>query len=227
MTLNTELKRILLVEDEMAIAEHLTKFLHKENFSIEHLNSGKEVVESVKNSPPALIVLDIMLPHKDGITCCKEIRQFSDVPIIMLTAKVEEIERIIGLKAGADDYVCKPFSAEELTLRISGILRRLNIENETRSLTLNTDNYTIKYRQKINELTHVEFLLFNLLYNKPGRIYSREQIIELAYPITTEANNRAIDCHIKNIRKKLKTIGLEANVIESIYGAGYKFVPPE
>jgi len=221
------MSRILIVEDEVAIANHLTKFLNKDGYAVEHLDSGLEVVEKVKQNQPDLIILDLMLPHKDGVTCCKEIREFSDVPIIMLTAKAEEIERIIGLKAGADDYVCKPFSAVELTLRIEGMLRRLKQKSTSQHFSLNTDTYLISFENKTCELTHLEFLLFNLLYQKPGRIYSREQIIELAYPTSAETNDRAIDCHIKNIRKKFKTLGLVSNTIESVYGAGYRFIIPE
>jgi two-component system response regulator BaeR len=168
-----------------------------------------------------------MLPHKDGISCCKEIREFSDVPIIMLTAKAEEIERIIGLKAGADDYVCKPFSAVELLLRVQGMLRRVNKTGNEHSFFLDTDSFIIKFNKKEVQLTHLEFLSFNLLYQKPGRVYSREQIIELAYPHLTETNERAIDCHIKNIRKKIKTLSITNNVIESVYGAGYRYTAPD
>jgi len=216
----------MIVEDEIAIAEHLTKFLKKENYIVEHLPSGLNVVEKVRESPPALIVLDIMLPHKDGVTCCREIRQFSDVPIVMLTAKAEEIERIIGLKAGADDYVCKPFSATELILRIKAILMRSNKANHSNNLTLDTDNFTVQYKHHCCELSQIEFLLFNLLYQKPGRIYSRGQMVELAYPDNRDILDRAIDSHIKNVRKKIKSIGIKENVIDSVYGAGYRFLMP-
>lgn len=219
--------KILVVEDEVAIANHLIKFLEKDNFSVEHLDSGLDVVERVKHSQPDLIILDLMLPHKDGVSCCKEIREFSDVPIIMLTAKAEEIERIIGLKAGADDYVCKPFSAVELALRIQGMLRRVKKVARENLFYLDTERFVLQYNNKEVQLTHLEFLSFNLLYQKPGRVYSREQIIELAYPHLTETNERAIDCHIKNIRKKTKDLSPNCNVIESVYGAGYRYVTPD
>ncbi len=218
--------RILIVEDEMAIARHLTKFLEKNNYSVEHLDSGLEVVERVKLNQPDLIVLDLMLPHKDGVTCCKEIREFSDVPIIMLTAKAEEIERIIGLKAGADDYVCKPFSAMELILRIKAILNRSNKASHSNTLSLDTDNFTIQYKHHSCELSQIEFLLFNLLFQKPGRIYSRGQMVELAYPDDRDILDRAIDSHIKNVRRKLKSLKIKDNVIDSVYGAGYRFLMP-
>ncbi len=218
--------RILIVEDEIAIANHLTKFLNKNGYAVEHLDSGLEVVEKVKQNQPDLIVLDIMLPHKDGVTCCKEIRQFSDVPIVMLTAKVEEIARIIGLKAGADDYVCKPFSATELVLRIKAILMRSNKATHSNNLTLDTENFTVQYKQHCCELSQIEFLLFNLLYQKPGRIYSRGQMVELAYPDNRDILDRAIDSHIKNVRKKLKGLEIEENIIDSVYGAGYRFLTP-
>ncbi len=218
---------ILIVEDEDAIAEHLTKFLKKENYGVSHLDSGLDVVESVKNNAPDLILLDLMLPHKDGLTCCQEIRKFSDVPIIMLTAKAEEIERIIGLQAGADDYVCKPFSAVELILRIKTVLKRSYQTISTKHLHLDTENYFLHYKNNRCELSQIEFVLFNLLYQKPGRIYSRKEIFELAYPDDREIFDRAIDSQVKNLRKKIKNLNINETVIDSVYGAGYRYIALE
>jgi len=224
------MNKILVVEDEIAIAKHLSAFLTKEGYQVKTLHSGQHVIETVLSFSPDLIILDVMLPFKDGITCCQEIREFSEVPVLILTAKVEEIERVIGLQAGADDYVCKPFSAVELILRIKAILKRAgksNSTNSTNAIQLNSESYVIGFNNNHCELSHLEFVLFNLLYQKPGRIYARNQIIELVYPNSYEVHDRAIDSHIKNIRKKIKNLGIENTVIDAVYGAGYRYIPPE
>ncbi|NQZ20611.1 MAG: response regulator [Colwellia sp.] len=217
---------ILLVEDDLEIAENVLLFLDAQNYQTIHLSSGEHVVESVKRSPPDLILLDLMLPVKDGTQCCKEIREFSDVPIIMLTAKVEEIDRLIGLEAGADDYVCKPFSAMELILRIKAILKRTSKKPNTNIFSVNAENLKLSYQLKSTDLTHLEFSLFNLLYQQPERIYSRGQILDLAYPDMRDISDRTVDAHVKNIRKKIISLGIVDTVIESVYGAGYRYVMP-
>jgi two-component system response regulator BaeR len=221
------MKKILVVEDELAIAKHIAAFLKKDNYNVKLLHSGQFVTDTVKSFVPDLVILDVMLPDKDGITCCKQIREFSDVPVMILTAKVEEIERVIGLQAGADDYVCKPFSAVELMLRIKAILKRSNKPVSTGVISLNTESYVLTYQNNQCELSHLEFVLFNLLYQKPGRIYARNQIIDLVYPNSYEVHDRAIDSHIKNIRKKIKSLGIDSTVIDAVYGAGYRYLIPE
>jgi len=218
---------ILLVEDDHEIAENVLLFLGAQNYQTVHLTSGEHVVELVKSDPPDLILLDLMLPVKEGTQCCKEIRSFSDVPIIMLTAKVEEIDRLIGLEAGADDYVCKPFSAMELMLRIKAILKRTNKKPIDSVLRLNTDTLKLTYQLNSTDLTHLEFSLFNLLYQQPERIYSRGQILDLAYPDMRDISDRTVDAHVKNIRKKITSLGVTDTVIESVYGAGYRLIMPE
>ncbi len=218
------MSKILLVEDDIEIAEHLNVFLNNSGFNVIHHTSGEKVVEAVKVDQPDLVLLDIMLPIKDGTTCCQEIRKFSDIPIIMITAKAEEIDRLIGLEAGADDYVCKPFSAMELILRIKAILRRTLKKVPTDSLILNRETFKISYQGKTVELTHLEFNLFNLLYSNPERIYSRSQILDLAYPDMRNISDRTIDSHVRNIRKKTLIFNLQDSIIESVYGAGYRYV---
>ncbi|QYJ97005.1 response regulator [Shewanella alkalitolerans] len=218
---------ILLVEDDRDIAENVEMFLAASDFETKHLDTGERVVETVKAREPALILLDLMLPIKDGLTCCREIREFSDVPIIMLTAKIEEVDRLVGLESGADDYVCKPFSAVELILRIKAILRRTMKSKPSPNLTLDKVRLKIAYHDKVVELTHLEFNLFSLLYDQPGRIYSRQQILDLAYPDMRDISDRAIDSHVKNIRKKGKQLGLAQPIIDSVYGVGYRFTQPE
>ena len=221
--------KVLIVEDEREIAAQVSKYIVREGYKSIVLNSGEMVIETVKNELPDIIILDVMLPVKDGVACCKEIREFSDTPIIMLTARKTENDRIIGLQAGVDDYVCKPFSAKELMLRIKAVLKRSGIVNEAVStgLQLDKNGYLLKYNDKEVKLTNLEFSLLNLLSQKPGRIFSREQIIEFAYNNDRDISDRAIDSHIKNIRKKIRAINIEQNVIETIYGAGFRFVPFE
>jgi len=218
---------ILLVEDDLELAESVLLFLDAQNYQPIHLSSGEDVVETVRQKTPDLVLLDLMLPVKNGTECCKEIREFSDVPIIMLTAKVEEIDRLIGLEAGADDYVCKPFSVVELMLRIKAILRRTNKKPTPSLFSVNTETLKLSYHHKSISLTYLEFSLFNLLYQQPERIYSRGQILDLAYPDMRDITDRTVDVHVKNIRNKIKSLGLIDTVIESVYGAGYRFIIPE
>lgn len=220
------MSHILLVEDDREIAENVLLFLDAQNYNTTHLTTGEFVVDAVQKGQPDLILLDLMLPVKSGTECCKEIRSFSDVPIIMLTAKVEEIDRLVGLEAGADDYVCKPFSAMELMLRIKAILKRTNKKPIEGVLKLNADTLKLTYQLKSTDLTHLEFSLFNLLYQQPERIYSRGQILDLAYPDMRDISDRTVDAHVKNIRKKINSLGIVDTVIESVYGAGYRLIMP-
>lgn len=215
---------ILIVEDDVEIAENVILFLQANEFETQHLNSGEHVISSVRQKEPDLILLDLMLPVIDGMTCCKKIRGFSEVPIIMMTAKVEEINRLVGLEAGADDYVCKPFSAAELVLRIKAILRRTQFRKPQTRFRLNKETFQIFYNEKMIELTSVEFSLFALLNNRPGQIYSRNQIMDLAYADMRDISDRTIDSHVKNIRKKIKNIGINNTVLDSVYGAGYRYI---
>lgn len=215
---------ILIVEDDVEIAENVILFLQANEFETQHLNSGEHVISSVRQKEPDLILLDLMLPVIDGMTCCKKIRGFSEVPIIMMTAKVEEINRLVGLEAGADDYVCKPFSAAELVLRIKAILRRTQFRKPQTGVRLNKETFQIFYNEKMIELTSVEFSLFALLNNRPGQIYSRNQIMDLAYADMRDISDRTIDSHVKNIRKKIKNIGINNTVLDSVYGAGYRYI---
>jgi two-component system response regulator BaeR len=219
------MSKILIVEDEITISQPLEIFLKSRKFQVKILDSGLNVINTVKETLPDLIILDLMLPYKDGITCCKEIRGFSEVPIIILTAKGEEIDRLIGLNAGADDYVCKPFSLAELALRIKAILKRSNAQDPHNGLELNTATSILSFNRNNCELTSRELSLFSLLYSRPGRIYSREQIIEIAYPHLHEIFDRTIDSHVRNIRRKIELLGVDETLIDSVYGSGYRYNP--
>ncbi len=219
------MKKVLIIEDEVEISKHMAKFLTAASYDCHFCYRGKGAVELVKSTTPDLIFLDIMLPEVDGIEICRQVRKFSDVPIIMVTAKTEEIDRIHGLEVGADDYLCKPFSLPEMVLRANAMFRRARVYTDD-SFTVNKLTFEIKYSSKIIVLTALEFSLFNLLYSSPERIYSRNQIMDLAYPDIRDTSDRAIDSHVKKIRKKFKTQQIEENIIESVYGAGYRFVNP-
>ena len=218
--------KVLIVEDESMIAAQVAKYITREGYQPIILNSGEKVIETVKAQLPDIIILDVMLPVKDGVSCCKDIREFSDTPIIMLTARKTENDRVIGLQAGVDDYVCKPFSAKELMLRIKVILKRSGISNtvDNSGFALDKNGFLLKYQNNEVKLTNLEFSLLKLLMHMPGRIYSRDQILELAYNNNRDISDRAIDSHIKNIRKKIRKINIEQNVIETIYGAGFRYI---
>ena len=215
--------KVLIVEDESDIATLVEQFFQANQFATTIVDDGAEVLNAVEIFAPDIIILDITLPNKSGVQCCQEIRRTSDVPIIMLTAQTQEADRIKGLRVGADDYVCKPFSAPELVLRAQNILKRVAAPTpQSNNWFVEKVSKTVKYKDTDIDLTIYEFGIFYLLFTSPGRIYSREQIIEFAFE-NKDVNDRAIDSHIKNIRKRIKASGLEDTVIESVYGAGYRF----
>jgi len=217
------LAKILIIEDDVDIAKLVAGFFHAANFSTYIVHSGGLAIQAVKEHQPDLIILDIMLPVKDGIACCTEIRAFSDVPIIMLTAKTAEQDRLAGLSIGVDDYVCKPFSAPELVMRAQNILKRASGKLSNDGWKVNADMQTVSLNNADISLTKYEFSLFNLLYQSPGRVYSREQLLEFAFADHRDTSDRAIDNHVKNIRKQLKNAGVSQVVVESVYGLGYRF----
>ena len=220
-------QKILIVEDEENIAEVLIAYAKQQDYETEHFNSGKGVVSFVKQNAVDLILLDLMLPDVDGIELCKQIRAFSSVPIIMLTAKSEEIDRLLGLEIGADDYICKPFSPKEVIARIKAVLRRTcqtktNIINHN-NFQLHKDDYEARLNGKSIGFTAVEFKIFLLFISHVGRVFTREDIINNVYSDTTDISDRNIDTHIKNIRKKINDIQAGLNPIAAVYSVGYKF----
>jgi len=219
------MSRVLIIEDEENLAQIMQDYLLRENIESKIIHDGENAVEEFKQFDADVILLDIMLPNKDGISICKEIRQSSDTPIIMTTARVDEIDRIIGLEIGADDYVCKPYSPRELVARVKVQLRRKNkttiIGDE--NIELNEDYLTVNLAGKSIELTFVEFNLLNKLFNANGRIFNRDQLMDSIYTDGRIVSDRTIDSHIKKIRKKLKTLDPSKEFVHSIYGCGYKF----
>jgi two-component system response regulator BaeR len=221
---------ILVVEDEPKIAQILVDYLQREGFKVTVLDEGMHAVEKVKSLKPTFLILDLMLPGKDGLAICREVRQFSNLPIMMLTAKVDEIDRLVGLELGADDYVCKPFSPREVVARIRTILRRVEAKVETPTenqlkygeVTLSLDRFECTVGDQRIDLTPVEFKILQGFMSRPGHVFSRDRLMDLAYADERVVSDRTIDTHVKNLRRKLAQ-GLDSKeVIHSIYGVGYK-----
>lgn len=221
---------ILLIEDETAIAEIVVDYLLREGFKCLHQTSGSNCVEIIKQQHIDLVLLDVMLPGEDGFEICKTIRKYLSTPIIMLTARVEEIDRLIGLELGADDYICKPFSPREVVARVKAILRRgipahpessTAITSSSKLFDINADSLTVRISGKKIDFTISEFKLFSALASRPGKIWSREQLLNV---FAGEKNvfDRTIDSHIKNIRKKIQAVINDREFIESVYGVGYR-----
>ncbi|MEP2533349.1 response regulator [Shimia sp.] len=215
---------ILIVEDEPDLADVIRDYLTQANMDADILSDGTSAVETILRTRPDLVVLDVMLPGKDGLTICREVRAQSDVPIIMETARVEEIDRLLGLELGADDYLCKPFSPRELVARIKAILRRAAPSAApTKGLVLDSEKWRATLNATSLDLTRREFQLLEALHNRPGRVFSRGQLLDLVFPDDSDVFDRTIDSHIKNIRTKVKAVAPEANLIRSVYGVGYAF----
>lgn len=224
--------RILIVEDEEKLAKLEADYLQNAGFATDSLAHGDAVVPWVKEHHPDLILLDLMLPGRDGLSICREIRSFSSTPIIMITARIEEIDRLLGLEMGADDYICKPFSPREMVARVKAVLRRLQAQTPdilTSALKLKLDPHSFRVLaegQEI-ELTTVEFQLLQALHQQPGRIFSRSKLMDLIYQDQRIVSDRTIDSHIKKLRKKLTDLLPDQELIHSVYGAGYRYDPQD
>lgn len=216
---------VLIVEDEEKLARLLADYLEQSGYQVACLGDGDLVLPWVRAHSPDLVLLDLMLPNRDGLSICREIRSFSELPIIMITARVEEIDRLLGLELGADDYVCKPFSPREVVARVRSVLRRTGPQQPAPVTGLLLDGQ--RYRASLNgrdlDLTAVEFNLLQLLYSAPGRIYSRSQLMDRIYPDERVVSDRTIDSHIKKLRKKIAAVAPDEELIHSLYGVGYKF----
>ena len=219
---------VLIVEDEKRLSGVLSDYLHQAGYETECLYEGTGAVARIKNERPGLVLLDLMLPGQDGLEICKEVRRFSDVPIIMLTARVEEIDRLLGLELGADDYICKPFSPREVVARVKAVLRRSGsgaMPGEE-ILTLDNERYVATLNGQELDLTAVEFQLLRILYEKVGRIYTRDQLMDNIYTDRRIVCDRTIDSHIKKLRKKIAAVAPDIELIRSVYGVGYKYENP-
>ena len=220
-------KTVLIVEDEKKLANILIEYLQKDGFQTKHIAIGSEVIPWVKRHNPDLILLDLMLPEMNGKQICQEIRTFSSIPIIMVTAMVEEIDRLIGLELGAEDYICKPFSPKEVTARVKAVLRRSDpdyIKNsQSRGFEVNQDQYSITLAGQKLDLTPVEFRLLSMFIEYPNRVYNRDQILNNVFDDGRIVLDRTVDTHIKNLRQKLQAVNAKSDYIRSIYGIGYSF----
>lgn len=214
---------ILIIEDEQRIADLLADYLKASDYKTAHLNTGVGAVEYIKEHHPDLILLDIMLPGVDGLEICKQVRQSSQVPIIMISARVEELDRILGLDIGADDYICKPFSPREVVARVKAVLRRHYEMQTPTDWILDENRSQVQYMDQAVALTSVEFSLFQVLFQHPGQIFSRSQLMGRIYQDGRIVSDRTVDSHIKKLRQKLHQAWPEAEVIHSVYGIGYKF----
>jgi two-component system response regulator BaeR len=222
---------ILVVEDDAAIADMLTNYLHMHGFSTTVCVDGLEAVQLVRTLQPALMVLDLMLPGQDGIAVCEQVRAFSHLPIIMVTARVDEIDHLLGLETGADDYVCKPFSPREVVVRIKTLLRRAQgslatpttpVAPEHPGLEIRDASLTVAWRGHALPLTAVEFRLLRLMLARPERVFSRAELLDHVHEDLRDVSDRAIDSHIKNIRRKLEAAQVQGQAIVSVYRVGYR-----
>jgi two-component system response regulator BaeR len=219
---------ILIVEDEPKIAALLADYLKSQGgYRTEWIERGDEAVAGSREFSPDLVLLDLMLPGLDGIEVCKRLRAESAVPIIMITARVEEIDRLLGLELGADDYICKPFSPREVVARVKAVLRRSDSGFAPHGAGLHIDQeaHIARYKDKKLPLTPVEFALLNTLAGQPSRVFSRDQLMNKMYSDYRVVSDRAVDTHIKNLRKKLHQAADGREMIESVYGLGYRFSP--
>lgn len=215
---------ILVVEDEPKLAALLRDYLQAAGHRVTCLDDGLAVVSAVRAAEPQLILLDIMLPGRDGLDICRELRSFSEVPIMLITARVEEVDRLLGLDLGADDYICKPFSPREVMARVRAILRR-RPPQASGGLQLDAATYRASYAGVELDLTPVEFRLLHCLAATPGRVYSRDQLMNRLYDDHRVVTDRTVDSHVKNLRRKLELVAPGQELIHSIYGVGYKLEP--
>lgn len=218
---------VLVVEDDPKIAALLRDYLGAAGYRVEHLDDGSLVEPFVRRHDPDLILLDLRLPGKDGIEVCQALRRFSAVPLIMVTAMVEEVDRLIGLELGADDYVCKPFSPREVVARVKAQLRRVELARHgvagTRGpFTVDEAAMRVELRGQVLDLTPSEFRLLSAMIGQPGRVFSRAQLLDAAQSEVRDSIDRVVDTHIKNMRRKLETIDPGRAYIRSVYGVGYK-----
>lgn len=221
-------QRIMVVDDDPHINELVKLYLEKEGYKVEcHLN-GIDCLKSFQGNPPHLIILDIMLPGLDGWDVCKEIRKTSDIPIIMLTAKGETFDKVLGLELGADDYIVKPFDPKELVARVKAVLRRTNPVKgsdekiEYPNLSVNLSNYSVTYKGRTLELPPKELELLYFLAAHPNKVFTREQLLEQVWGFDYYGDSRTVDVHIKRLREKLQD-SENSWQIKTVWGVGYKF----
>lgn len=221
-------RRVMVVEDDAKIAQVLVDYLRNDGFLAEAVADGAVALESLKRAVPAALVLDLMLPGLDGLALCREVRRFSDVPILMLTARVDEVDRLLGLDSGADDYVCKPFSPREVMARVRALVRRAEGRLTGAEVPWHIDDEALRihWRGQVVPLTPLEFRMLRPLLMHPGRVYSRAQLLDTVHSDWRDVSDRAVDSHVKNMRRKLLAIDPAFDGLSSVYGVGYRFDAP-
>ena len=220
---------VFIIEDEERIVDLLRDYLLKSGYEVFTEKKGDNAVEKILLEKPDLILLDIMLPGKDGITILKELREFSDIPVIMITARIDEIDRLIGLNSGADDYICKPFSPREVVARVKSLLRRTKGSFHDKKIKINdivldTSRRVLIISENEVAVTPTEFNILKVMLPHPERVFSRSELLEKAMGYDYEGYDRAIDSHMKNLRKKIEKVVPGRIVIDSVYGTGYRFL---
>ena len=220
--------KILVVEDDPKISDLLLNYLNANGYESTAYYDGLQALQYVKEQTPDAIIMDWMLPGLDGIQLCKEIREFSDVPILMLTARIDELDRLLGLDTGADDYVCKPFAPREVIARIRALLRRSEgkVKTNIKPWVIDEPSSRISWNGEWLPLTRIEFTMLRLLLSRPGRVFSRNHLLNSIHESQKDISDRAIDTHIKKLRKKLQTLESRNEYIASVYGLGYRFDYP-
>ncbi len=217
--------KILIVEDEAKIASLLSDYLEKiGGYQTHWVGRGDEAMAVFEEVSPDLVLLDLMLPGMDGLEVCKAIRTKSQVPVIMVTALVEEIDRLLGLELGADDYICKPFSPREVVARVKAVLRRAGSAGATSlsGLQIDEKSHSAIFNNRQLKLSPVEFALLSRLAASPGQVFSRDQLMSSIYSDYRIVSDRTVDTHVKNLRRKLTEANPGTDLIESVYGVGYR-----
>ena len=236
---------ILVVEDEPRLARLVADYLKAAGYDTRIVDNGLDVMPAVRERAPALVLLDLMLPGQDGLAVCRELRAHGDTPVIMLTARVEEVDRLIGLESGADDYICKPFSPREVVARVRTVLRRWRAvppsaggaaapaalpgpaaARPAARLQIDLDSHRARFDGQALDLTPVELRLLAALAAAPGRVFSRDQLLDRLHDDQRALSDRTVDSHVKNLRRKLEQVSPGVEPIRSIYGVGYRFEPP-
>jgi two-component system response regulator BaeR len=214
---------IYIVEDEPELAALVADYAHAAGYAPTVFADGGQALDAIRARAPALVVLDLMLPGLDGLSVCRAVRAFSEVPIVMVTARVDEIDRLLGLEAGADDYLCKPFSPRELMARIKAILRRAGASAQPQPVCVDQDARRIAIHGRTLELTPTEFAILAAMARRPDQVFSRAQLLDAARSDNADVLDRAIDSHVKNLRRKIEAVVPGLDAIHSIYGLGYRF----
>ena len=215
------MSQILLVEDEPKLAALVGDYLRAGDHRVDHLDDGLAVIPAIRQGQYDLILLDLMLPGRDGLDICRELRGFSQMPLIMMTARVDEIDRLLGLELGADDYICKPFSPRELVARVKAVLRRSGQQAPSLGLELDARAFQARYKGVALDLTPVEFRMLAALAARPGQVLSRDQLMNHIYQDHRVVADRTVDSHVKNLRRKLTAVTPGHDPLRSVYGVGY------